>query len=75
MSRAQARNAIQSMDQRLIRSVGASFRYRESRPLISEALDAGILAPDELRALIVAAELRNMRLSTLILIILKSFQD
>jgi hypothetical protein len=75
MSRAQARNAIQSMDQRLVRSVGASFRYRESRLLISEALDAGILAPDELRALIVAAELRNMRLSTLILIILKSLQD
>ncbi len=75
MGRAQAHIVLQGMDQRLVRSVGAAFRYRESRPLIIEALDAGILSQDELRALVQAAELRNMRTSTLILIIIRSQRD
>ncbi len=75
MGRAQAHIVLQGLDQRLVRSVGASFRYCESRPLIIKALDAGILAQDELRALVQAAELRNMSTFTLILIILRSQRD
>ncbi len=43
--------------------------------LIIEGMDAGILGQDEFRALAVAAELRQMRMSTLILLILRAFRD
>ncbi len=75
MTRHQAEFLIRGMDQRLVRSVRASFLYRESRPLIIEGMDAGILGQDEFRALAVAAELRQMRISSLILIILRAFRD
>jgi len=75
LTRLQAEFMIRGMDQRLVRSVRASFLYRESRPLIIDGMDAGILGQDEFMALAVAAELRQMRMSILILLILWAFCD
>ena len=75
MTRIQAIIVIQGLDPELVRSVSAAFMFRPSRQLILEALDAGILASSELRRLVVAAEVRNLRTSTLIQIILLATQD
>ena len=72
MSRIQAMVVVQGLDPDLVRSVSAAFLFRRTRELILEALDAGILAAPELRRLVVAAEVRNLRVSSLILLILKT---
>ena len=75
MTRVQAIIIIQGLDPELVRSVSAAFKFRPSRQLIVEALDAGILASTELRRLVVAAEVRNLRTSTLIQIIMLATQE
>ena len=75
MSRIQAIVIVQGLDQDLVRSVSAAFLFRRTRELILEALDAGILASNELRRLVVAAEVRNLRTSSLIQIILLATQE
>ena len=75
MTRVQAIIIIQGLDPELVRSVSAAFKFRPSRQLIVEALDAGILASSELRRLVVAAEVRNLRTSTLIQIIMLATQE
>ena len=75
MTRWQALVMIQGIEPELLRSVNAAFLFRPTRHLILEALDAGILASTELSRLVVAAEARNMRVSSLILIILRAQRD
>ena len=75
MTRPQAIVTVQGIEPELMRSVNAALLFRPTRPLILEALDAGILAASELRRLVVAAEARNMRVSSLILLILRAQRE
>jgi hypothetical protein len=75
MSRLQAIVMTQGLEPDFMRSVYASFLFRQTQPLIVEAFDSGIMSSQEMRRLIVAAEVRNLRVSTLIQIIMKALQD
>ena len=75
MSRIQAIIMTQGLDQDFLRSISAAFLFRQTRPLILEGLDAGLLASTELRRLVVASEARNLRVSTMVQIILRAMQS
>jgi hypothetical protein len=75
VTRLQAVVMVQGMDTNFLRRINATFYHRQTRQLIMEAFDSGILGEDDMRRLIVSAEARNMRISTLIQLILRSFQD
>jgi hypothetical protein len=74
-SQMQAILLTQNMDRAFLRRINATFLHRQTRQAIMEGLDSGIFGEEDLRRLIVSAETRNMRVSTLIQLILRSFQE
>ncbi len=72
VSQADAAIIIRGLGSSFVQRIWATFRMCDTRSRILEQLTAGALSDSECRKLMIAAEARNMRVSTLILIVLKS---
>jgi hypothetical protein len=72
VTQADAAIIIRGLGSSFVQKIWAAFRMCDSRARILEQLNAGSLSDSECRKLLIAAEARNMRVSTLILIVLKS---
>ena len=67
-----AATIVRGLGQELIQRVWGAFRSCNSAARILEQLNSGVLSAEECQRLMLFAEARNIRTSTLILLILKS---
>lgn len=71
----EARFLVMGIDRRLRQLTYAGFRFCQTRGQIIETLEIGQLNDEDLRRLVLAAMARGWRLDTLIMLILKAYQQ
>ena len=71
----EARFLVMGIDRRLRQLTYAGFRFCQTRGQIIETLEIGQLNDEDLRRLVLAAMTRGWRLDTLVLLIIKAYQQ